>query len=132
RISGAASTSQRLPEGLGDGPTMQRLGVAACEHLDHRAEVTPRLLGLAPVILDPRWRLVDLIEDVASVASALGARVERVLQLGTLGEVVTQQRVRTLAIMGLGHERAMTLDQSIHLGHLVGTGHPRDEELRLA
>src|ERR1019366_1278750 len=52
--SGAASTSQRLPEGLGDRATMQRLRVAACEHLHHRAEVTPRLLGLAPVIIDSR------------------------------------------------------------------------------
>ena len=71
------------------------------EHLHHRAEVTPRLLGLAPVILDPFWGVVDLAKDIASVSGALRAWVERVLQLGALGEVVTQQRVRTLAIVVL-------------------------------
>src|ERR1017187_10712818 len=89
----------RLPEGLDDGPTMQCLRVAASEHLHHRAEVTPGLLGETPVILDPRWRFVDLTKDIASAAGAVGTRVERVLQLRTLGEVVTQQRVRTVAIM---------------------------------
>ena len=88
-----------LPEGLDDGPTMQSLRVAAPEHPHHRAEVTPGFLGETPVILDPRWRIVDFTKDIASVASALGTPVERVLQLGTLGEVVTQQSVRTFAIM---------------------------------
>jgi len=41
RVSGAASASRRLPEGFGDGASVQRLCVAAREHLHHRAEVTP-------------------------------------------------------------------------------------------
>src|ERR1022692_2016483 len=92
----------RLPEGLDDGPRMQCLRVAASDHLHHRAEVAPGFLGDTPVILDPCWRIVDLTEDIASVASAVGTRVERILQLGTLGEVVTQKRLGTGAVIWLG------------------------------
>jgi hypothetical protein len=70
--------------------------VALSDHLHHRAEVAPGFLGDTPMILDPRRRIVDLTEDIASGASAFGTRVEWALQLGTLGEVVTQRRVQTL------------------------------------
>src|SRR5207244_8791563 len=74
--------------------SVQSLGVAAADHLHHRGEVAEGPLGLAPVLGDSRGRLVDLVENAASVAGGLRARVERVLQFRSLGEVVAQQRIR--------------------------------------
>jgi len=67
---------------------VQRLRVAAADHLDHRAEVTPGRLRQCPVLADPSRRLVDLAEDVPSVAGVSRARVEWVLQLGSFGNAI--------------------------------------------
>ena len=97
----AVSVVSALPERVRDGTAVQGARVAASDDLHHCIEVAPGLLSLAPVILDPRRRLVDLTEDVTSVARVRRARVEWILKFRALGEVVTQQRLVAVAVVSL-------------------------------
>ena len=111
---------------------MQGLNAGGAEDGHHGRKLPPRLLALLPVVLDPCRGLIDLAQHVARVAGWSRAGIERVLQLRPFGKIVTKKRLGSLAMMPLGHPRAMARQQAINRRLFFRGYDERDEQMGLS
>ena len=89
----------RSPERVEDRSRRHRRRLALPQPLDKGREILPARHGLCEVVGHPGLGLVDLIQDIAGVASQASVRIQGVHHLRRLGDVVAEKCLVARAMM---------------------------------